>query len=141
MSSYPGDEQLAWEMAAKTDAALRDKGVYPPVIDTSLKHERINSLEVAAALGAEGVLSPAPPQDQQTCIIGRYCGRHGFVHGAEAEELREHIEKYINEQPSARIRDIQAVLDAVDARDSLAYCESRSLLSPSPQTQEPANKP
>lgn len=29
------------------------------------------------------------------CVIGEYCHRHQFVHGAEAEELRERLEQVI----------------------------------------------
>jgi len=57
------------------------------------------------------------------------CFDHGFVHGAEAEELREGIEKvlathnYPDDAHSLRC-ELQAILDRVDARDSLAYREA-----------------
>jgi hypothetical protein len=55
------------------------------------------------------------------------CEEHGFVHGAEAEELRAGIErlvaKYKRSIPLLRLVDL---LDSVDARDSLAYRERRT---------------
>jgi hypothetical protein len=50
------------------------------------------------------------------CVIGDYCREHGFIHGAEAEELRERLSKLNNAK-------VNAVLDDVDARDSCAYLE------------------
>jgi hypothetical protein len=62
----------------------------------------------------------------EPCIIGQSCARHGFIHGAEAEELREEFEKlaatYRGDEPAGWI---QEVLDKVDARDSLAFLEAR----------------
>lgn len=58
------------------------------------------------------------------CVIGQYCHRHGFIHGAEAEELRERFEKLIPFlRPHAR-EQVQHLLDDVDARDSFAFCEA-----------------
>lgn len=62
------------------------------------------------------------------CIIGIYCHRHSFVHGAEAEELRENLQR-LNK------RSVNAILDDVDARDSLAFLEavgSRLVTPPAP---------
>lgn len=54
------------------------------------------------------------------CRMGRHCERHGVVHGAEAEELREALEGFDSElYPEVRL-----LLDRVDARDSLAYREA-----------------
>jgi hypothetical protein len=55
-------------------------------------------------------------ETKEPCIIGEYCHRHGFIHGAEAEELRERLEAL--KKPS-----VQRILDDVDARDSCAYVE------------------
>lgn len=72
----------------------------------------------------EGKLKP--------CVIGVYCSRHGFYHGAEAEELREKIERELpdsegyDDPDSALARAIRRVLERVDARDSLAWCEFRA---------------
>lgn len=67
-------------------------------------------------------------------INGKYCQKHDFVHGAEAEKLRRGIEKLmakIDDGPgdydiprSDVLEDLQKLLDETDARDSLAYCES-----------------
>lgn len=76
----------------------------------------------------------------QKCIIGEYCRRHGFIHGAEAEELRSRIEKILagidweGRQDVATIaeagteldRQIRVMLDEVDARDSAAYLSTRT---------------
>lgn len=59
------------------------------------------------------------------CVIGRPCARHyGEVHGKEAEELRDGVQRIIDADPDeARVRLIQ-LLDHVDARDSLAFLEA-----------------
>jgi hypothetical protein len=62
------------------------------------------------------------------------CPEHQFYHGAEAEELREGIEKILknfagglegNDDLYAITGDLHKLLDSVDARDSLAYAEHR----------------
>ena len=60
-------------------------------------------------------------------VYSKYCPEHGFFHGAEAEELREGIEKIIDHEGDVRgfKRALQALLDRVDARDSLAYLEAK----------------
>lgn len=62
------------------------------------------------------------------CIIGEYCHRHGFEHGAEAEEFRERITKLVNSsRGSGHLRhDLLGLLDEVDARDSLAWLERKA---------------
>jgi hypothetical protein len=73
--------------------------------------------------------------------LSKACPVHGFAkHGKEAEELRAGIEKIINEHCGAldgsdpsryeeatedMCDDLQALLDRVDARDSLAYLERK----------------
>ena len=60
-----------------------------------------------------------------TCVIGRRCREHnGSFHGQEAEELRAGIEKMIHDD-STSVWELQALLDRVDARDSLAFLESK----------------
>lgn len=62
------------------------------------------------------------------CPLNRPCVEHQYYHGAEAEELREGIEKIINENQEKHvlrvIGKLSQLLDAVDARDSLAYLEA-----------------
>ena len=53
------------------------------------------------------------------------CSVHDFIHGAEAEELREGIEKLMENEDAVKVRQLQSLLDRVDARDSLAYLESK----------------
>lgn len=60
-------------------------------------------------------------------VRNRPCPEHGFIHGGEAEELRSGIEKLLAGVAivySWRDR-LQKLLDTVDARDSLAFCERR----------------
>lgn len=64
----------------------------------------------------------------KNCRMGRYCSIHNFVHGAEAEELREKIKKLLvtpfDETDAYYVLDrINSILDEVDARDSLAWAE------------------
>jgi hypothetical protein len=63
---------------------------------------------------------PAPPRTRadgdDRCVIGEYCRTHQFVHGAEAEELRQRLEAL--DDPI-----VTAILDDVDARDSLAWIQ------------------
>lgn len=65
-----------------------------------------------------------------TCTVYKTaCAVHGFIHGAEASELREGIEKLIeeynsdDENLSSVADDLQRLLDRVDARDSVARLE------------------
>lgn len=70
-----------------------------------------------------------PAQDQQRCIIGEYCRLHGFIHGAEAEELRQGIE-VLRDGTRGKFhrQQLQELLDDVDARDSAAFVEARPAL-------------
>jgi hypothetical protein len=61
------------------------------------------------------------------CQMGVYCPEHNFIHGAEAEEMRQRLEALIVE---AKRRDsnighweLQGLLDEVGARDSVAFLE------------------
>lgn len=62
-----------------------------------------------------------------TCpVFKRYCSEHGFVHGAEAEELRHGIEKILSDacdEDDFR-RELRRLLEQVDARDSVAFLEA-----------------
>lgn len=60
-------------------------------------------------------------------VYSEPCPDHGFFHGAEAEELREGIEAILDREGDERgfKRALQALLDRVDARDSLAYLEAK----------------
>ncbi|MGE0792515.1 MAG: hypothetical protein AB7S26_42990 [Sandaracinaceae bacterium] len=68
-------------------------------------------------------------------VYADLCPEHGFVHGAEAAELRAGIEDLVGEyfNPNASSDDcedlrkaLEALLDRVDARDSLAHLEAMS---------------
>lgn len=52
------------------------------------------------------------------------CPVHDFIHGAEAEGLREGIEKLISDDGDVSAWSLRSLLDRVDARDSLAYREA-----------------
>ena len=68
-------------------------------------------------------------------IYDEICHEHEFQHGAEAEELRERIEKYMETLPhrgrnekiqrTTVVNDLRKILDDVDARDSVAYLERK----------------
>ncbi len=60
-------------------------------------------------------------------VYSQHCPEHGFFHGAEAEELREGIEAIIEQEGDEHgfKRALRALLDRVDARDSLAYLEAK----------------
>jgi hypothetical protein len=65
----------------------------------------------------------------EQAIDGGYCAVHdGRVHGGEAEELRHGLEQLITND-SVTPRQAQALLDRVDARDSLAHGELTEKLS------------
>lgn len=83
--------------------------------------------------------SSSPPQK---CVVGEYCRKHGFIHGAEAEELRERVTQILDQvdhegddAAEALDRALRVMLDEVDARDSCAVQKTRAALgdrSPSP---------
>lgn len=77
-------------------------------------------------------------------LMANECPEHGYAHGEEADELRNRIQKLIDGETNDGLADInlspveleetidtrwrerlQAVLDDVDARDSLAFEEAR----------------
>lgn len=65
---------------------------------------------------------------KRTCsLVTTACPIHRSVHGAEAEELRAGIEALMPRLPEMLPieikRELQQLLDRVDARDSLAYLE------------------
>ncbi len=64
-----------------------------------------------------------PEKEKPRCIIGKYCRLHQFIHGAEAEELRERFEGLIDTKADDPIDKsvVRYILDDVDARDSAAF--------------------
>jgi len=68
------------------------------------------------------------------CAMGLLCPDHGFVHGAEAEELRERLEAVVRlgkdaaSEPDDVERWAERILGEVDARDSLAFREMKRQL-------------
>lgn len=67
-------------------------------------------------------------------VRGVACADHGFVHGQEAEELRAGVERLAKEHrggASKRVTvlcdDLLDLLDEVDARDSLAFLETKEV--------------
>src|SRR6185437_16710587 len=68
--------------------------------------------------------APVRPTDPPApCIIGKFCARHDFVHGSEAEELREKMERFADTDQSGEANWARRILDEVDARDSCAWVE------------------
>lgn len=86
------------------------------------------------------------PAAKPPCVIGKYCEFHGWVHGAEAEELRSELEKFLKQFQSEIFEDLteddisgrlQKLLDEVDARDSVAFLEVKPR---KPRNWEPRNE-
>ena len=100
--------------------------------------------EAAALLNARSAFSTlarrfeaalaSPARAEPKCVIGEYCSRHGFIHGAEAEELRQRL-------GALRKAAVDAVLDNVDARDSLAWCEFLDAAQRTPAVEPTQVKP
>jgi hypothetical protein len=64
------------------------------------------------------------------CLVyDESCAEHGFIHGAEASELREGIEALLDQCGEMSHDDwteaLTSLLDRVDARDSLARLEAQ----------------
>jgi hypothetical protein len=63
-------------------------------------------------------------------LLDHPCREHDFIHGKEAEELREGLKKLIDlarydaDELGVSIISLQDLLDSVDARDSLAWLEA-----------------
>ena len=127
----------------RTDGALPDADVWKwtchrcgyfveSVVEAemrTLRAEHLRELLAASPLPAEprptgpGVAAELRPA-REPCVFGRVCSRHGFIHGAEAEQLREEFDK-LTQRFEIKGDEIQRVLDKVDARDSIAWREDR----------------
>ncbi len=74
------------------------------------------------------------------------CTEHGgFTHGAEAEELRQGVERIIENTDTSGpcdnlLSDLRALLDRVDARDSLAWIEAKGRRKPHDQRSRRARR-
>jgi hypothetical protein len=86
---------------------------------------------------AKDAIPPGPEGVTAKCVIGEYCSRHQFIHGAEAEELRQRIEKLMRVDTETQHHALQDVLDEVDARDSLAFVEVRQKWEADASPKEP----
>ena len=63
------------------------------------------------------------------CNMGSHlCPKHGYVHGTEAQELREGLEELIGIHAGDDLSPmaLRNLLDVIDARDSLAVCEAKN---------------
>ena len=88
-----------------------------------------------SARNIHGVLVKEKRKKKLKCTVYKdFCMEHNFVHGAEAEELREGIEKIRGS--IARnydddfilmtvLRQLDDLVERVDARDSLAFLEAK----------------
>lgn len=67
------------------------------------------------------------PERPPCTVYSHFCDEHGFVHGAEAEELRKGVENLMRDFDCDRgfQSELQRLLDRVVARDSLAYLEAQ----------------
>jgi hypothetical protein len=106
--------------------------------------------DYAAACVAEALQSkvlegqPAPAQDgdratRGCCLVySEPCPEHRFVHGAEAEELRQGLERFLEIADDIPAWQVRNLLDQVDARDSCAFAEAVSVLEDAAERVEPA---
>ncbi len=77
----------------------------------------------------------AKKNESPRCTIRKFgCAVHGFIHGSEAEELREGIEKIVRHYSDASfdndadlmLEELRRLLEEVDARDSVAFLEAKT---------------
>jgi hypothetical protein len=114
------DDNYAAASFGKKKRDCEDMAALSDSITDAIEHEIFTTWSKRNAGGR--VVSPSR---KLPCVIGAHCAEHGFIHGAEAEELRSKIEKAL---PDIRRDDravLQRVLDDVDARDSLAWLETK----------------
>lgn len=89
--------------------------------------------------------------DTGRCLVyEKSCADHGFIHGAEASELREGIEELIKQYSDCDrdgdcagchlIEELEALLEKVDARDSVARQEAQLPKGPRAKTLSSSRK-
>lgn len=108
----------------------------------ALDGDRLNGISPRRGVGLRRIaamLRQAAAEEQGKCAMGVYCREHNFIHGGEAEELRERIEKAIddarvyNEDGDSVASDVlQSILDDVDARDSVTVAATPTDPPPPP---------
>lgn len=108
------EHQLWWRADWRGYTATLDAAGIYSAAETRRILERANTIDVNECA------IPATRLPLARCVIGEYCARHQFVHGAEAGELRQRLEAL--DDPRVR-----AILEDVDARDALAYVEARAV--------------
>ena len=108
---------LAGDVMEQIEAALASVG-----LDTQPK------IVQALRARSEGASAPSCPPEKPSCTMSaESCPVHSFIHGTEAEELREGIERILRTDGGADVRSrLERVLDTVDARDSAAYLEGKN---------------
>lgn len=86
-----------------------------------------------ACIEADRIVSELNAGLGPKCVLGEACDLHGFVHGGEAEELRSRFTEYAEDiQDKHKVRgktvseELISILDEVDARDSVAFLETRA---------------
>lgn len=91
-----------------------------PEDEKMLKEEAFEDLKAIQ----QEVLRRMTASEETHCRMGVRCPKHdNQIHGQEASELRTEIEKFLLEcvDDISVHRDLQAILDRVDCRDSFAY--------------------
>lgn len=96
----------------------------PPAQELEKELSQMDSQCDSTASRTASTVAPGSTRTKakRQCIFGEYCSLHGFIHGAEAEELRSRLEALIEEETIDAVA-IQAILNDVDARDAVAYLE------------------
>ena len=141
------DERLAWELACAEEEqpsapfdewSRKDRAKMLRIVakarellapaDVALEPLRFADKVSAHADELRAKLTRRPAESgtvaTRCTVYATPCSVHDFIHGAEAEELREGIEKLMENEDAVKVRQLRSLLDRVDARDSLAYLES-----------------
>jgi len=104
-------------------------------ISASELHEVSAFVSDVALIAIPSLIAEVRRSAAGQCVVGVPCDRHGrAIHGREAEELRSGIEQILRQyeqhadsdfEYNSLRRSLRALLDEVDARDSLAYLEKK----------------
>jgi len=77
----------------------------------------------------EGRTRVYPPKSK-CYMLDQGCPVHGYIHGKEAEELREGLKKLLDtasgdaDEMGVPVHELEDMLDRIDARDSVAWLEA-----------------
>jgi len=90
-------------------------------LPTRASHADIASRAVMVNTELKALKDKAP-----ACVLGVFCAKHDYIHGAEAEDLRSGIDDVMNMIEGYGVEPVESLrnlLENCDARDSVAYLE------------------